>query len=89
MATAVDIVGIGSHLIEYPPIDPKRFEDSFDKYIEIAKKVVAVFAPRYRPGLSEEILRSEDAISNIATAIMIADWRWNPEYKSADGTVRT
>ena len=50
---------------------------SLDQYILIAKKVVCKHADRLRPGLSAEILKNEDAISNIAHAIMMADWQFN------------
>ena len=89
MSTTVDIVGIAERQIEYPVLDESRFEATFDKYITIAKKVIKTFAPRYKPGLDSEMIKSEDAVSNIATAIMIADWRWNPKHRSKDGKVRT
>ena len=82
----VDIVGMGNHLIEYP--DKNEF-DSLKEYLTIAKKIIRSFADKLRPGLSIEMLNSEDAVSNIATAIMLADWRWNPNYRSKDGQVRT
>lgn len=89
MSTTVDIVGIGSRQIVYPAIDESRFEDNFEKYLTIAKKVIKTFAPGLRVGLDVEMLRSEDAVSNIATSIMMADWRWNPGHRSADDKVRT
>jgi RNA polymerase sigma factor (sigma-70 family) len=35
------------------------------------------------------MLKSEDAIAHVASAIMEADWKWNPDYRSKKGTVRT
>lgn len=84
----VDIVGIGDHLIEYPKIDESKFENT-EEYLIIAKKIIRTFAPRFRTGLAEEMLRSDDAISNVATAIMMADWRWNPEHKAPSGKIRS
>jgi len=82
----VDIVGMGNHQIKYPT--ENKF-DSLAEYLTIAKKTIKAFADGLRPGLAEEMLKSEDAISNVSTAIMLADWRWTPEYKSEDGQVRT
>jgi RNA polymerase sigma factor (sigma-70 family) len=72
----VDIMAIGDQIIEYPNVATQTFV-STDEYVKIAQRLVRKIAPVYRPGLAEQILRSEDAISNIATQIMMADWRWN------------
>lgn len=85
----VDIVGIGNHQLDYPEAKDENFEASFEEYLTIAKKTIRTFANRFRPGLANEMLNSEDAISNVATAIMMADWRWSPEYRSDDGKVRS
>jgi len=84
----VDIVGIGDQKIEYEVADNNDYE-SMDSYLVIAKKTIRTFGDRYRPGLSQEMINSEDAISNVATAIMLADWRWDPNYKSSTGKVRS
>lgn len=73
---SVDIMAIGDQIIEYPNVADQTFV-STQEYLDIAQRLVRKIAPYYRPGLSEQILRSEDAISNIATQIMMADWRWN------------
>ena len=86
--SGIDIVGIGDHQTEYP----ETYEDNFEtneEYLTIAKKIIRTFAPRFGAELAEQMLRSDDAISNMATAVMMADWRWNPEYRSKQGTVRT
>lgn len=84
----VDIVGIENHQISYP--DAKDIDFStLQEYLIIAKKGIRTFANAYRPGLAEEMLRSEDAVANVATAIMWADWRWSPDYRSKTGKVRT
>jgi len=86
---SIDIVAIGDQLIEYPEAKEENFEISFDEYLTIAKKTIRTFAARFRPGLVEQMMKSDDAISNVATAIMMADWRWSSEYKSSTGKVRT
>jgi RNA polymerase sigma factor (sigma-70 family) len=35
------------------------------------------------------MLKDEDAISSVATAIMMADWRWDADYKNDKGTKKT
>lgn len=63
--------------------------ETLEEYITIAKKTIAKFAPRIYPSLAKEMLSSEDAIASVATAIMTADWKWNPEYRSKTNTVRS
>jgi RNA polymerase sigma factor (sigma-70 family) len=60
-----------------------------NEYLTIAKKVIARFAPDFYPTLAKDMLKDEDAISDVAYALMEADWKWNPEYRSKTGTVRT
>ncbi len=73
---SIDIMAIGDQIIEYPDAATQEFTTT-DEYLKIAQRLVRKIAPIYRPGLAEQILRSEDAISNIATQVMMADWRWN------------
>lgn len=73
---SVDILAIGDQIIEYPKASEQEFV-STEEYLKIAQRLVRKIAPRYRVGLAEQILKSEDALSNIATQIMMADWRWN------------
>lgn len=47
------------------------------EYIQIAKKIISTNAHRIRPGLSREMLSSDDAISTVAYAIMEADWKFD------------
>lgn len=51
--------------------------ETLDEYILIAKKMIASMAPSLRYGLAEEMLNSDDAISNVAHDIMVADWQFN------------
>lgn len=80
----VDIVGIGTTQKKYPKPDESKFETLFD-YLGHAQRIIGYFAPRIRGGLSKEMLSSEDAISNIANAIMVADWTWDEKYKGKNG----
>ena len=50
----------------------KQF-DSLDSYISLAKKTISKFAPKFYNGLSVEMLKSEEAISDVATALMDAE----------------
>ena len=66
----------------------KQF-DSLDTYISLAKKTISKFGPKFYNGLSSEMLKNPDAISDVATAIMYADWRYDPERKGASGQQKT
>ena len=80
----VDIVGIGKTQKKYPPAEKFEFENLHD-YLEHAKKIIGYFAPKIRGGLAKEMLSSEDAISNVATAIMVADWTWDKDRVGKSG----
>lgn len=73
MILHVDIVGIGNKKVD----TPKFQMETLDEYILIAKKMIASMAPSFRYGLAEEMLCSDDAISNVAHDIMVADWQFN------------
>lgn len=74
MAT-IDVVGIGDTIVELPE-NPGNFENLDDYYL-IAKKIVSSQANGIRAGLAEEILNNDDALANIAYAIMMADWKFD------------
>ena len=63
--------------------------EALSEYLLIAKKTIARFANKFYPTLAQEMLKSEDAISQVASAVMEADWKWNPEYRSKTNTVRS
>ena len=63
--------------------------ETLKDYLVMAKKIISRLAPKFYPSLAKEMLISDDAISMVATAIMTADWKWNPEYRSKTNTVRT
>jgi RNA polymerase sigma factor (sigma-70 family) len=63
--------------------------DSLDTYINLAKKTISKFCPKFYNGLSTEMLKNNDAISDVATAIMYADWRFDPDRKGKNGQQKT
>jgi RNA polymerase sigma factor (sigma-70 family) len=82
----VDIVGIRNQQIDYKDPADCNFEKGVKDYLDIAQKMISCFAS---PSVAKEMLKSEDAISNVATKIMFADWRWDKEYVNKQKTVRT
>jgi RNA polymerase sigma factor (sigma-70 family) len=66
----------------------KQF-DSLDSYIGLAKKTISKFAPKFYNGLSSEMLKSEEAISDVATALMYADWRFDSNREGKTGLKKT
>lgn len=63
--------------------------DSLATYINLAKKTISKFGPKFYNGLSSEMLNNSDAISDVATAIMYADWRFDPDRKGKNGQQKT
>lgn len=63
--------------------------DSLDTYINLAKKTISKFGPKFYNGLSIEMLKNNDAISDVATAIMYADWRFDPTRTGKNGQAKT
>jgi len=66
-----------------------RTYDSLDSYINLAKKTIVKFGPRFYNGLSAEMLKNTDAVSDVATAIMYADWRFDPDRPGKSGQKKT
>lgn len=66
-----------------------RKYDSLDSYINLAKKTIVKFGPRFYNGLSAEMLKNNDAVSDVATAIMYADWRFDPNRVGKSGQKKT
>jgi len=66
-----------------------RQYDSLDTYINLAKKTISKFCPKFYNGLSAEMLKNNDAISDVATAIMYADWRFDPTRTGKNGQAKT
>lgn len=51
--------------------------DSLATYMTLAKKMISKFAPKFYKALAYEMLSNEDAISDVANAIMTADWKFD------------
>jgi RNA polymerase sigma factor (sigma-70 family) len=66
----------------------KRF-DSLPTYIALAKKTISKFAPKFYNGLSTEMLKNEEAISDVATSLMYADWRYDSDRSGKTGLKKT
>jgi RNA polymerase sigma factor (sigma-70 family) len=76
---SIHIEGIGKQKISYK--DPKDIDfSSLNDYVLLAKKSISKFSNSFYRGLSSKMLKDEDAISNIANAIMMADWRFDENY---------
>ena len=63
--------------------------ENLDTYIKLAKKTISKFAPSFYNGLSKEMLQSSDAVSDVATAIMEADWNFDPDRTGKTGQKKT
>lgn len=81
----LQVTGVGKQKIKYKDHSDIEF-DTLDNYILFAKKAIAKFANSIFNGLSKKMLNDEDAISSVANAIMMADWRWDENYNSVTGT---
>ena len=55
--------------------------DTLSNYTNIAKKTISKFASKFYPGLAREMLSNEETVSEIASAIMHADWNWDKDRK--------
>jgi RNA polymerase sigma factor (sigma-70 family) len=66
----------------------RKFE-TMNTYIMLAKKIISKFGPQFYPGLAKEMLHNEEAISDIATAIMNADWKYDPDKPTVSGKKKT
>lgn len=72
----------------------KAFPDSkqqeflhLEDYLKMTRKVVVYVLGAKNP-MTSDILKSEDAVSNIATSIMIADWKFDPTKNVLRSTYR-
>lgn len=66
----------------------KQF-DSLSTYIDLAKKTISKFSSKFYSSLRAEMLSNEDAISDVATAIMQADWKWDKDRVGKTGLHKT
>lgn len=60
--------------------------DSLYTYITLAKKIINKFAPKF---IVKQMLNDEDAISDVATAIMNADRNFDPEREGSTNQKKT
>ena len=67
----------------------ERTYDSLHTYINLAKNTISKFGPKFYNTLSSEMLSSPDAIADVATAIMYADWRFDPNRVGSKGHKKT
>lgn len=79
---SVYVESIGNQKISYRNPEDVDFSSLYE-YITLAKKSISKFANRFYRGLAIQMLNDEDAISNIANAIMMADWRFDENYQSS------
>lgn len=63
--------------------------DNLGTYLGLAKKTISKFAPQFYPGLRIELLNNDDAISDIAYAIMQADWKWDSTRTGHEGKTKS
>jgi RNA polymerase sigma factor (sigma-70 family) len=75
------IPSVGKPKILYKNHEDIEFE-SLEFYVSLAQKIIAKLGFRFFGGLSKQMLKNEDAISFVANAIMMGDWRW--EQKNID-----
>ena len=84
----IDIVSIGNQKVSYCDHQDIKFE-SLTFYLNLAQKTIAKFSKNMASNLSNEMLKSEDAIANVANCIMMADWRWDKNRTGFNGQSKT
>lgn len=80
--------GVGDQKIKYKDHSEIQF-DSLSTYLLLAKKAISKFSPKFYNGLCAKMLKDEEAVSTVANAIMMADWRWDADYQNEQGTKKT
>jgi RNA polymerase sigma factor (sigma-70 family) len=61
-------------------METKEYKDLVE-YIDMAKKTIRAFSNRICPGICNKMSSSEDAIADIAYAMMCADWKYDKDRK--------
>lgn len=84
----LQINGVGKQKISYKQHDQLEFL-TLKEYLLLAKKAISKFANTFYDSLAKKMLKDEDALSLVANAIMMADWRWDENYKNKQGTKKT
>lgn len=80
---SVYVEAIGARKVSYPDHRNVEFY-SLNEYLTLAKKSISAFANRFYRGLSRQMLKDEDAIAVVANAMMMADWRYDENYKNQE-----
>jgi RNA polymerase sigma factor (sigma-70 family) len=78
---SVQIEGIGKQKINYRDHNEVDFY-CLSEYLTLAKKSISKFANTFYNGLARKMLKDEDAISNVAYCLMLADWRYDEDYQN-------
>lgn len=55
--------------------------DNLNVYLQLAKKTINKFGGN----IAKEMLKNEDAIADVANAIMVGDWRWDENRTGKTG----
>ena len=76
----LDIGGVGQQKNTYKNSDDVEFL-TLEEYLVMARKIVS----KMSSGVYKNYLNTEDVISYVANALMMADWRWDANYKSKEG----
>lgn len=84
----IDIVSVGNQKLSYKDHQNVEFE-SLSFYLDLAQKAISKFGRNFSSNLTKEMLKSEDAIANVANCIMMADWRWDKDRKGETGGQKT
>ena len=66
----------------------QQFE-TLETYTLLAKKIISKFAPSFYNSLRQELLANDEAVAEIAEAIMIADWKWDKDRTGYNGKSKT
>lgn len=69
-------INISGKKSSYPPQEGIEFEP-FDTYYKLAKTLWKSALSKYESDIIEKLVNDDDCLSNIATAMMIGDWKWN------------
>ena len=72
----IDVIAIGDRNTVTQE-KPDTYFETLEEYTKIARRTIAAYAPTIRVGLADEMLRNEDAVANIAHAIIMADWKFD------------
>jgi RNA polymerase sigma factor (sigma-70 family) len=69
----MDLEQVGKRRISYPDKDQQYFKSSIQYYLNLAESLIK----KYATNMAYIFLHNEDVISNIATSMMMADWRFD------------